>query len=501
MALSDSQFQAVKEQLRKKKANMGDEAYNEFISGVQQRQTKEAEAAIASEAPVLQQIGTGAAKELGQTAIGVGSIGRKIQTAISKAVDSVLGTQGFGLGGESVFDPGEKQAAAQQFLTPETTAEKFGAGATEIATFAIPATKAQTAVKGAGLARRTGMLAGTDALSATAQQGEFDRESIDAAIIAAAFPVAGATAGAVKKVALPKTKEAGGRVINSLIKPLLKDFSYGKNPGQAVADAGITANSLDELAVNIRNVRQQTGQEISNKVVQSTARFDATDALSPLDEALEIANKSPRTNASIINRLQNLKDDLLKVDENGIPTRKLEDVSADDLWQFNKDVGELTRWTGNATDDEIVNKALKNVYSKTRSQLESGVDDIAELSEKYANLKSAEVATEYRDKIAARQGLVSFTGTQAGLGTGLITAAATGGVTTPLLVGATAAAITEASKTPAFKTQLAAWLASTPQAEIQQAFKDAPWLRGAIQSALFDGTVEPDVSNNNSDNN
>lgn len=497
MALSDSQFQSLREQLKKKKASMGDAEYNDFISKVQGQKQAEAEqqAAIeeASQDPLLQQIGTGAAKELGSTALGIGTIGRGIQKGLSKAVDVITGTKGFGLGPEGVFDQGEKRAAAEELFTPVTPAEKFGAGATEVATFAIPSGQAAKLTKGAGLLTRAGSLAATDAGVTAIQQGELNKESLDAALIAAAFPVGGAAGSAIKGAVLPKTKEAGGRVINSLIKPLLKDFSYGKNPGQAVADAGITANSLDELATNIKVVRQQTGQEIADKVAQSATRFDATDALKPLDEALEVANKSPRTNATIINRLQNLKDDLLQVDENGIATRKLSDLSADELWKFNQDVGELTRWTGNATDDEIVNKALKQAYAQTRSKLESGVDGISELSEKYANLKSAEVATEYRDKIAARQGLVSFTGTQAGLGTGLITAAATGGVTTPLLVGATAGALTEASKTPAFKTRLAAWLASTPPDEMQKAFSDAPWLRGTIQSILFDGTVEENV--------
>jgi hypothetical protein len=228
------------------------------------------------------------------------------------------------------------------------------------------------------------------------------------------------------------------------------------------------------------------GEEISNKVAQSTAKFDATDALTPLEEALAVAQKSPKTNAPVIQRLQNLKDDLLQVDKDGLPTRNLKDLSADDLWELNKDIGDLTRWTGNATDDEIVNKALRNAYAKSRTKLEGGVPGLDEVSEKYANLKSAEVATEYRDKIAARQGLLSFTGSQAGLTTGLLTAVATGGVTVPLLVGAGVAGLTEASKTAAFKTKLAAWLANASKDELKDAFTQAPWLRGTLQTILLD---------------
>lgn len=448
--------------------------------------------------PFLRDVGTGAAKELGSTAVGVGTLGRGIQKALSKGADLLLGTEGFGLGKQDgLFDKGsETQRKAQEFLTPEGGAEKLGAFGAEMATFAIPGSKMAQATKGAGVLRTAAGLAGADALTTVVQQGEFNKETVDAAIIAAAFPVAGKGVQAAKG-ALPNTRDAGGRVINSLIKPLLKDFSYGKNPGQAVADAGITANSLDELAGKIKVVRQETGDQISQRVTQSASRFDATDALAPLDEAINEAKKAPKTNQALITRLNNLKDDLLQVDKNGVPKRKLSDLTADELWQFNKDVGELARWTGNATDDEIANKALRNVYGNTRSKLESGVDGLDELSEKYANLKSAEIATEYRDKIAARQNMVSLTSGQLGTGAAVVTALATGGPVGAVLVGAGAAATTEAMKSPAAKTRVAAWLASAPRSEVQQAFTDAPWLRGVLQAALFDG-VEEDVQTDTS---
>lgn len=443
------------------------------------------------DAPFLQSVGTGAAKELGTTAIGLGTIGRGIQKGLSRGVDALLGTSGFGLGKESVFDKGsEPQQRATEFLTPEGGAEKLGSFATEAATFAIPGGAAVKATRGAGLGRQAAALGASDAAVTVAQSGELDRDAVDAAIIGAAFPVVGRGAQAVKSAVIPSGKEAGGRVINSLIKPLLKDFSYGKNPGQAVAEAGITANTLDELGQKITIERQRVGAQISEQVADSTNRFSATDALTPLDEAIENAKKSPLTNSTIITRLENLKSDLLRVDADGVPTRKLEDLSASELWEFNKDIGELTRWTGNATDDEIVNKALRNAYGNTRSKLESGVSGLDEISEKYANLKSAEVATTYRDKIAARQNLISFSGTQLGTAAAVTSAVVSGGAVIPILVGAGAAVGTESLKSPAVKTRAAAWLASASKQEREQAFNEAPWLRSSLQAALFDDSEE-----------
>ena len=485
MALNDKQFDLLREQLRKRKEQSSPEEYNSFITKAAESAPAE-EITQAQESPLLRSIGTGAAKELGNTAIGIGSIGRGIQKGLSKGVDALFGTDGFGLSKPSVFDKGsESNIKASEFLTPEGGAEKFGSFATQAATFAIPGGAVVKGTKGANFLTRAAALGASDAVVTGVSEGKFDKQSVDAAIIGAAFPVVGKGAS-LAKGALPSSADAGGRVINSLIKPLLKDFSYGKNPGKAVAEAGITASSLDELASKIKAVRQETGQLISDKVKASPARFDATDSLSSIDEAIVAAQKAPKTNASIINRLQGVKDDLLQSGEDGIPTRNLKDMSADELWEFNKEIGDLARWTGNASDDEITNRAITKAYGATRSKLDDAVEGLSETSEKYANLKSAETATEYRDKIAARQGLIGFSGQQAGVAAGIVTAAATGGITTGLIVGATATGLTEAAKTPAVKTKLAAWLASTSKAELKEAFNEAPWLRSTLQTILLD---------------
>lgn len=487
MALSPKQFEDLKAQLQAKKDKVGEQEYSSFID----RASKVEEIGAKDDtAPALQQVGTGAAKEVASTGIGIGSIGRGIQKGLSKGADVLFGTKRFGLGGESVFDKGsEKQQKAKEFLQPEGALEKTGAFATKAATFAVPGSQVTKATKGANFLTRTAALAGSDIGVTAVQKGELDKESLDAGIIAAAFPVVGKTAQ-LAKGALPSGKDAGGRVINSLIKPLLKDFSYGKNPGRAVAEAGITANSLDELAVNIRTVRQDTGQQIADKVAKSNVRLDASDSFKALDEAILEAKKAPKTNVSIISRLENLKDDLLQVGEDGVPTRNLKELSASEIFDLKRDVGDLTRWTGNATDDEVVNKALKQTYGKLKNKLDTNIDGISDLNNKYADLKSAEIATEYRDKIASRQGLIGFGGQQAGIAAGLVTAAATGGISTGVLVGATAAGVTEAMKTPAFKTKVATWLASASKDELKDAFTQAPWLRSSLQAALFDNTEE-----------
>ena len=354
----------------------------------------------------LPDVGVGVAKSVGEMGLGLGTIGRSIQSKLPSFM------QGFGKGagetGTSVFDAGSTEnQAATDTLQRNTAGEKVGGFVGDVASFAIPGGAAVKATKGASFLTRAAALGASDALTTTVRQGEFDRNSVDSAIIGAAFPVVGKAAGALKKAVLPTGKDAGGRVINSLIKPLLKDFSYGKNPGSAVAEAGIVANSLDDLAVKIGKARGTAGEEIASKISGVSKRFDATDALKPLDKAIEAAKKNPRTNSTIIKRLEDTRLDLLKVGEDGLPTRNLSDLSADELWSFNKEIGELARWTDRGTDDEVVNRAIQGTYRLTRGKLDDAVDGLKPLSEKYANLKTAEQAAIYRDKIAARQGLIS----------------------------------------------------------------------------------------------
>lgn len=428
----------------------------------------------------------GVAKSGGDIGLGIGEIGRKIQGGISFLGEKVFGSSNpFKMSEPGLFDKGsESNIQAREALSRNSTAEKIGGFVGDVASFAVPSGAVVKGSKGANLLTRAGTLGASDALVTGIREGEFDRDAVDSAIIGAAFPVAGKV-GSAAKALLPSTADAGAKVINSLVKPLLKDFSYGKNPGKAVAEAGIVANSLDDLAVKIKGVKNSVGQQISDLMKTSSKVFDVSGALDPIDDAITKANNSPRTNAAIITRLQNLKDDILRISDD-VPTgRPLNNLSAEDVFELKREIGDLTRWTGNATDDEIVNKALKTTYGNLKSTLDDSIDGIRGLNEKYANLLTAETATIYRDKIAARQGLISFSGMQLGTAAAVASAIVSGGAVVPILVGAGAGLTTEALKTPAVKTRIAAWLASASRKEIKDAFLEAPWLRGAIQSALL----------------
>lgn len=484
--ISDKQFQDIKAQLAKKKEKLGDAEYQSFLERAAQASIPPAPAD--TDGFVLD-TAQGLAKSAGSTALGLGTLGRKIQSGISKAVGAVTGAKNFGMDDTSVFNEGSTaNTNAKKLLERDTAGEKFGGFVGDVGQFAIPGTAVTKATKGASFLTRVGALASSDATVQSVQQGGFDRNTVDTAILSAVFPVVG-KAGSMAKATLPSSKDAGGKVINSLIKPLLKDFAYGKNPGKAVAEEGITANTLDELGEKIAVRKNAVGAQIGEITKNSKEVFTIPDALNPIDEAITEAAKNPRTNSAIIRRLNDLHDDLMKVstDATGktVTGRSLENLTAQEVFDLKKEIGDLTRWTGNASDDEIVNRALSRTYGNLKGVLDERLPELRPLNERYGDLSSAEIATKYRDKIAARQNMISLTSTQTGTAAALVAAIASGGAVVPIIVGASAAGFTQAMKSPAAKTRMAAWLASAPQKEVQDAFTQAPWLRGALQTALF----------------
>lgn len=268
----------------------------------------------------------------------------------------------------------------------------------------------QTAM-GAGFGKALGMIAGEPLL--TGKTGQF-----------------------IAKKVTPALKESSARIVNSLIKPLLKDFSYGKNPGLGVAQEGIVANNLDELANKISVARQNKGQEISAVLAKpqyQNIKLDLSTAIAPIDEAMQTA--ATQNNQTLLNRLQDTKraitQDLTLAMENGQPMIKsfgdknLSSLTPAEATKIKTGIGDLTKWTGNISDDKLVNKALKQVYGNIKEKIGNAVPEIRPLNERYANLTSAEIATKYRDKIEQRQNLISLAPRIAGY-TGALASLATG---------------------------------------------------------------------------
>lgn len=429
-------------------------------------------------------LGTGFAKGVGDLALGVGEIGRGIQRGVSKGVDATFGTQNFGLG-DSPFDKENASRIRQEKFTPNQPGEGTGKFVADVASFAIPGGAAWRATKGASLLPRIGGQVASDVAVQTVQDGgDMGRSTVDTAILAAVVPGGQAGVQALKGKIGP---DLGGRIIDSLIKPLSRDFAFGKNPGGAVAKAGITANSFEDLAQNIGREIDATSAQ-AKQIYQSRAvALDISDFAKPVGDALEQARKNPNTNAALITRLENLRADFLQLDDAGNATRKMTGLTADEALDLKREIGTLTQWTDNRGGDDVLNKAIQRTYGQIKGKLDEAYPEAKELNETIGSLISAQQATIHREAIVKRSNIMSFSVTTAG-GTGaLVGLVASGGSITPaLVVGAGAAGLQKAMATPTGKTKIASWFASLPPEEKASLLKEAPWVRSVIQASLFD---------------
>lgn len=466
----------------------------------------------------------GVSKGVRSTLKGASELGGKIAEAtVGKAFGAVSGED---LKAEKIEEiPGAiGEAFTEARLTPKTGAEKAGKFVEQTAEFFIPAGKAATVEKiiakginkgsfaklapiigenAASKVAKSGALGGKVAVRAAegggviaVQSGGDEKQITDAALVSAVFPIAGATAQGIKKA----LKKQAPRLVNSVVKPLQKDFAYGKNPGRAIAEEGITGSSFEELAKGIRARKEEFGKSISNilkKVTKADRKIDLSNALSPIDDAVSQAEKAPRTNAALIARLKDLKDDILQIkrgaDDQIISSRKLVDLTPDEAFRLKRDIGDLTKFTGNASDDQLINKSLKRIYGNIKGKVNESARGITEkgktieqLNERYADLITAETAVVYRDKIAQRANLISLTDNISGMGSGLTAFIASGGAVTPaLLAGAGVGALNKFMGSVKVKTQLASYLAKATPAQKKKLLDLNPGMRGAIIKAII----------------
>lgn len=436
----------------------------------------------------LQGVAVGIGKSVANTAVGAGEALQALGTGFTKAILPESLEKKFGVDQMGIQSLNKDTKLGQQLresLKAQGGAEKFGKTVGDIAQFVAPAGQVTKATSGFGKVAQVAGQVASDVAVTAAQTGGDTKDIRDTAIISALFPVAGKLAGGVTDFIKAQGKEFAPRLINSLIKPVSKTMSFGKNPGRVIAEEGITGNNFDEIVQKVSEKKSEFGSEIGQLTNQATKEgklLDLTDTLTPLDEAIAKAKKSPKTNAALINRLENAKSDI-------ITDRNLLNVTPDDAFIFKDDVSNITKFTDSVTDDDIVNGALTKVYGRVKGKINNAIGDaksasgntIQKLQEKYADLTSAEIAARNRDIIAQRSNVISLPQNVVGMGSALLGAIASGGAAVPaVLAGLAGGGIEKAMSTPRVKTEIAKWLASASSEEKKRMFDAIPALRGAV---------------------
>jgi len=438
----------------------------------------------------------GAYKGAASTVSNVGSAGQRTLDWITKPISEAI------TGKPYQASPTMNEAfEGTTALKPQGTAQTVGFGAEKVAEFFIPggaAGKAGKALEVAGAGSKaikaTKFLTEAAGIGAvTKAQGGSNKNVAENLAFAGGAGLIGKGIGKVADKLAP-------RVINSLIKPLSKDFEFGKNPGLGVIREKIAANSFDDLIGKLGVKRAEIGTEIGQTLKHpkvSTQQVDLAKALSPIDDAL---NKATRTgDQKMIDALMDFRNSVTgtfqridnKLVQTGTKTLK---VNPEGALQFKIDVSDSIRWREGLDND--LNKVKTKVYRQVRDLLEEAVEkgrasdktipSIKNLNERYANLTSAETAAKYRANITKRLNLTTLGGTITGAA---VTAPSISqnlkegdieGLFKDLIVAGGFAAGGKALGSPAAKTRIAKGIASLSPEQKGMLSKAIPLLRNVF---------------------
>jgi len=213
------------------------------------------------------------------------------------------------------------------------------------------------------------------------------------------------------------------RLINSVLKPLSKEFDFAKNPGQAVVEEKIVASTKGALKDAIIAKKNEVGSLLRSAIENASkgAKKAVIDLepliVRPIKDAMLAAKKRGET--ALYNALVDLMDGLTKnfVEEGGtIVAKGAKPLQVIPLgaWEEKQSVGEGMRWTGQAFDKDLNQVKLK-IFSNLKNALTESVPEAKDLFRRYANLLGAQKSMERQMSIIERQALVGLRAT--GLGT------------------------------------------------------------------------------------
>lgn len=320
----------------------------------------------------------------------------------------------------------------------------------------------------------------------------------------AAFPVAGAGFSKISSATAGARDKTARGIINSLIKPLEKNFAYGKDPGAGAL--GIVAKDFNDLIGKLGQRVDERGAKIDAVLSDPKVRAQITPtirkAFAPIDKAIQEA--ASNGDQAVVNRLRTIKDALMfeqsaDADGNIIrgAARKVDYLEPKEIIDFKRRLGKLTKFTGNPSDDKAVNAALQGVYGNLMGLSEeaaarAGVK-LAPLNQDFANSMSALIAAEHRDIIMQRQNLLSLANKLTS-GAGIIASIMTGNPVAALLSGGAGVLLDKLLSSTAAKTVMAKWLMTSSADEKAKMFSKVPVLRNALDRIFGKEIVENPIA-------
>lgn len=382
-------------------------------------------------------------------------------------------------------------------LKPNNLSEKIGFTGEQVGEYFLPGAAGIKATKGMGLAAKVGAEALGTGIVSTAQGNDLKNVATMSGI-AGAIPIVGKlssiAATPVKKFLSEKISSA---LLNKyILRPVAKDFHFGKDPGLGVAKEGLTANTREGLLKEIQKRIKLIGNQVDDVLrnADPATKISVNSALKGLDK--KIAKAAGEGEEVLYNRLVKFREGLtskFKIIEGKavkVGDRPLQ-LTALEANQLKRSIGKSFKWTGQAFDAEV-NQAKVEVYRALNEMIDKSVPGTRALNQRWANLLTAEKALENTINVAKRQmpiGLID-SGISSAVGLGSL---ATGtGTVGALINGLITATGLKAFKSTAVQSRLAARLVQMTPEQQTTISKAVPLLRNLLFGIISSDGGESD---------
>jgi len=280
------------------------------------------------------------------------------------------------------------------------------------------------------------------------------------------------------------------KLANTILKPLGKEFEFGKNPGRAIIDENITAGSRKSLLKKVGSKKNEIGGDIERFITKASKgeakkEIDMEPLIQgPLKEAMLGARK--RGEETLFNSLVKLQEGLTQeFIEQGtkiVPSgaKKLV-VTPFGTWKQKQELADGIRWTGEPFNKDL-NQVKFKIFKNLQKALNNSVKGLKSLNTRYANIIGAENSLLRQLAITERQNLAGFSQTTLGGVVGIGELATGGSVTEAVTKGVAAGALLKVLGSTPTKTIAAQKIKGLPKL-VQSAIKK---LEPAERLALFE---------------
>lgn len=304
MSLTQEQKLQIAQQLADKRRTMNDTAFQQYLGKIETAIPRSA-STTPSQDGLTPSPSTNAERQTngarvgdfsGGALFGFSAPGRTIQNLLSRGVDKVFGTKGFG---EATKEGFENSLG----VDVDTTAGRVGQFVGETATFAIPGGAAANATRGASLVARAAAQGLTSGAVQLANSGELDKDVLNAAIFGAVAVPAGDALGVA-------ARNLSTSFPNWLVKPLLKQAKDAKVQGKDIAPflvktgrVGSVDSLINQTDDAINTISSQVNKSLESsanrgviiakqEIAESVAeRINTSGGATTADEVLDIVDR------------------------------------------------------------------------------------------------------------------------------------------------------------------------------------------------------------------